>query len=85
VSSAARLEQACANQRFQSHRDGDELLLRAVVEVAFDRPASVVGRLGDASAGCLQLPKPQSVGDVPRGRRRGSAHRGWLTTGLEGI
>ena len=58
---------------FQSHSDGDELLLRAVVEVAFDRPASVVGRLGDASAGCLQLPKPQSVGDVPEGHNGAAA------------
>lgn len=38
---------------FQSHSDGDELLLRAVVEVAFDPPASLVGRLDDASVGCL--------------------------------
>src|SRR5215470_5873815 len=38
---------------FQSHSDGDELLLRAVVEVAFDPPASLVCRLGDTSAGCL--------------------------------
>jgi hypothetical protein len=36
-----------------SRSDGDELLLRAVVEVAFDPPASLVGRLDDASAGCL--------------------------------
>jgi len=38
---------------FPSHSDGDELLLRAVLEVAFDPPASLVCRLDDASAGCL--------------------------------
>jgi hypothetical protein len=38
---------------FPSRSDGDELLLRAVVEVVFDPPVSLVGRLDDASAGCL--------------------------------
>jgi len=58
---------------FQSHRDGDELLLGAVVQVAFDRPARVIGGFGDACAGRLHLAEPQPVGDVPECHDRAAA------------
>ena len=46
----------------ESHRD--ELLLRAVVEVANDRPTGGVRRPGDASPRSLHLAQPQPISDV---------------------
>ena len=65
----------------QRHRDADELLLGAVVEVALDPPPRLVGGLDDARARLPQLALgPAAVGDVAqvagedrrrRGRRSG--------------
>ena len=42
----------------KAHRDGNELLLRAVVQVAFDLATGVIGGLGDARAGSFDFPQP---------------------------
>ena len=58
---------------FKPHRDGNELLLRTVVQITFDPPAGVIGRRGDPRAGSLYLAEPYPGRDVPAGHDHAAA------------
>ena len=75
---AGRVRVALGEAAREPHvqRERDEPLLRAVVEVALDPAAGVVGRLHDAGARCVQLRGPGRLDLLPAQRLLGLAPLG---------